>query len=111
MDSTSTEELKSALITVSTLASKVPSSAQEKSPMVTVAVWALVRPPGFSTSRVTYRTSRPPVSVSSILLTEVTVPSNCSPVSVSVTTPWFPAPMAAASPDRKGTRIFITLSL
>ena len=40
-----------------------------------------VGPPGLETSMETCFTSRPPDKASSILLTEATVPSNCSPVS------------------------------
>ena len=100
----------SAFITVSSVGSKELSALQIKSPTVAVAAMSVVKPPGFAASMVTYRTIRPPVSVTSMLLTAVTVPASCSPVSVSVSVAPLPAPMEAASPDKNGSLIFMTLS-
>ena len=82
-DSTSSAWLpdKSAVMVYSTFASKVPSWLQRKSPTEAVARVRSVRPPGLETSMETCFTSRPPDKASSMLLTEATVPSNCSPVS------------------------------
>ena len=92
-------------------ASKVPSPVEVISPTVAFAVVLSVRPPGLFTSKVTFLTSLPPSMVWSILETDTTLPSTCSPVSVSVNIPVIPGVILPASALKKGIRIFITLSL
>ena len=96
---------------LSIIAEKVPSSLPINSPIWAVAWVVMVRPPGFATSMVTYFTSRPPVRAISWEATAVTVPATCSPVSTRVSTAPMPGAMRAASPERKGTRIFMISSL
>ena len=100
----------STLRVVSVFAANVPSALHTNPSTVTDAAVSVVSPPGFDTSTVTFFTRRPPESVSSMLLTTVTVPEICSPVSSKVTAASSPTLISAASPERNGTVIFITES-
>ena len=66
-------------------------------PTAAVALWAVDRPPGLSTSMVTVRTWTLPVSTSTLPLTWVMVPVSTSKVESRVTEALWPTEKAAAS--------------